>query len=641
MDTFLSLTVVGVVAGCIYALTAAGLVVTYTTSGIFNFAHGAIGMFSAFAFWDLSQNRDWPVPLALAVVVFVLAPLIGSFVERFLIRGLQGAALDASLTVTVGLLLLLIGVSAAIWDPSTARTLPQFFSGDSVSIGGVVVTYHQLTVVVVALAVAAGLRVFMFNTRPGIATRAVVDDRDLAALAGATPARFSQLGWALGAMLAAVAGILLAPLVNLDINTLTLLVINGYAAAMVGRLRNLPLTFVGGVALGLVEAYVVGYLPVGDALSQIKPIIPMIFLVVALLVLPQGRLRGRVASIRPPRVAGARESLVMAGVFVVVAVLLSQALSDGLLATLSLGLGFGLVMLSLVLLTGYGGQVSLCQLTFAGLGAFAMSKYGTGGAPVGLLAAVGLAGAVGALVALPALRLRGLYLALSTLAFAYAMEHAFFNNDDAFSLSLSLRVERLYIPGIDLRGQRAYFVFLAVVFVVAALAVLWVRRSGLGRRLVAMGDSPAASATMGMSLTRTKLVVFTLSAGLAGLGGALLGGQQGLVGPADFTLLASITLLLITVTMGIRTVTGVLFAGIALAFGPDIQASFPALHDIVPIGVGLGAIGIARNPNGVFGGNTPLQWLRERRATDASHAQVTPGVPAPRDPEEAPVASGR
>ncbi len=641
MDTFLSLTVVGIVAGCIYALTAAGLVVTYTTSGIFNFAHGAIGMISAFAFWDLSQNRGWPVPIALVLVVFVLAPLIGMFVERVLIRGLQGAALDASLTVTVGLLLLLIGLAAAIWDPATARTLPQFFSGNSVSIGGVVVTWHQLTVVLVAVAVAAGLRLFMFNTRPGIATRAVVDDRDLAALAGATPGHFSQLGWGLGAMLAAVAGILLAPLVNLDINTLTLLVINGYAAAMVGRLRNLPLTFAGGVALGLIEAYAVGYLPVGNALSQIKPIIPMVFLVVALLVLPQGQLRGRMASIRPPRVAGARESLVMGGVFVAVAVLLSLVLSEGLLATFSLGLGFGLVMLSLVLLTGYGGQVSLCQLTFAGLGAYAMSKYGTDGAPIGLLAAVGLAGAVGALVALPALRLRGLYLALSTLAFAYAMESAFFNNDDAFSLSLSLPVDRLYIPGIDLRGQRAYFVFLAVVFVIAAVSVLWVRRSGLGRRLVAMGDSPAASATMGMSLTRTKLVVFTLSAGLAGLGGALLGGQQGLVGPADFTLLASITLLLITVTMGIRTVTGVLFAGIALAFGPDIQASFPALHDIVPIGVGLGAIGIARNPNGLFGGNTPLQWLRERRARDADAARNGAALPAPRDSQEVPVAAGQ
>lgn len=267
---------------------------------------------------------------------------------------------------------------------------------------------------------------------------------------------------------------------------------------------------------------------------------------------------------------------------------------------------------------------------------------GTGGAPIGLLAAVALAGAVGALVALPALRLRGLYLALSTLAFAYSMEYVFFGNPRVFSSSLSLSVERVYIPGIDVRGQAEYFLLLCVVFAVAAVGVLALRRSGLGRRLVAMGDSPAACATMGMSLTWTKLLVFTISAGLAGLGGALLGGQQGLVGPADFTLLASITLLLLTVVFGVRTVTGVLFAGLALAFGPEIQASLPALRDVVAIGVGLGAIGIGRNPNGTFGGYTPRQIWRDRQAKRTADAlQTAEHTPSTIDREEVPSAAGR
>ena len=589
--------------------------VTYTTSGVFNFAHGAIGMMAAFAYWDLSVHRDWPVPLALATVILVLAPLFGALLERVLMRRLDRASLDISLTVTVGLLVFLIGLATAIWNPTTARTLPRFFPGDTVRLASINITYHQIIVVLTAIAVAIGLRLFMFSTRPGIATRAVVDDRELAALTGASPGRFSQLGWALGAMLAAVAGILLAPLVTLDINTLTLLVINGYAAAVLGRLRNLPLTFVGGVMIGLLEAYAVGYLPVGDALGQIKPIIPMVFLFLVLLVMPQDRLRGRSTGVRPPRVAGGRESLVTGALFVALAVGVALYYPDGTLSTLTTGVSLGVVLLSLVLLTGYSGQVSLCQLTFAGLGAFAMSKVGgEGGAAIGLLAAVVLAAAVGALIALPALRLRGLYLALSTLAFAYCMDYVFFSNQETFGPSLSLEVEPVYIPGVDLTGQQAYFVFVCAVFAIAGIGVLWLRRSTLGRRLVAMGDSPAACATIGMSLTTTKLVVFAMSAGLAGLGGALLGGQQGLVGPTDFTLLGSITLLLLAVVMGIRTVTGMLFAGVALAYGPVLQSNVDSLRDVVSLAVGLGAIGIGLNPNGTFGGHTPLQRRRDRRA---------------------------
>jgi branched-chain amino acid transport system permease protein len=632
MDTFLPLTVVGVVAGCIYALTAAGLVVTYTTSGIFNFAHGAIGMVSAFAFWDLSQHHHWPSGLAFAAVVLVVAPALGLLIERLLMRRIESSSLDTSLTVTVGLLVLLIGIAKMVWDPSQPRFVPQFFPTHSVSVAGVVISWHQLTVVAAAIAVAIALRLFLYSTRPGIATRAVVDDRELAALTGAAPVRFSQLGWALGAMLAALAGVLLAPLVTLDINTLTLIVINGYAAAMVGRLKNLPLTFVGGVALGLLESYAVGYLPVGNLLGQIKPIIPMVFLFVALLVLPQARLRGRSTVIRPPRVAGLRESLVTAAAFLAVAAVLAVTLSAGTIATVSLAVCFGLVMLSLVLLTGYGGQVSLCQLTFAGIGAFAMAKVGDGGSVLGLLAAVGLAGAVGALIALPALRLRGLYLALSTLAFAYSMDYVFFQNPKVFGNSLSLSIKRLHVGGLSLTNGRAYFFFLCAVFALVAVGVLAVRRSTLGRRLVAMGDSPAAAATVGMSLTRLKLLVFTLSAALAGLGGALLGGVQGLVGPADFPLLSSILLLLLAVVFGIRTTTGMLFAGLVLAYGPVIQTHVHgSLRDIVSLGVGLGAVGIGRNPNGTFGGNTPLQRLRDRRAPDLP---AVVAVPAPMGPVE-------
>src|SRR5437763_16153336 len=149
MSEFLALSVVGIVAGCIYALTAMGLVVTYTTSGIFNFAHGAIGMVAAFMYWELSVNQGWPTPVALVVVLGVFAPLLGALIERVLMRPLHGSSVETTLTVTIGLLLRLIVLATIILDATTSRVLPQFFAGNSVPILGVVVTWLYITFVVV------------------------------------------------------------------------------------------------------------------------------------------------------------------------------------------------------------------------------------------------------------------------------------------------------------------------------------------------------------------------------------------------------------------------------------------------------------------------------------------------------------
>jgi branched-chain amino acid transport system permease protein len=565
--------------------------------------------------------------------------LFGAVIERVLMRPIRGASLDVTLTVTLGLLLLLLGLAVVLWDPTQPRIIYPFFRGASVTVFGVVVTEHQLVVIAAAAAVALGLRLFLYRTRTGTALRAVVDNPDLTALAGASPARFGQLGWAIGSMLAALAGVLLAALVSpLDATTLTLLVINGFAAAMVGRLRNLPLTFAGGIALGLTEAYLVGYLPVGSFLSQVKPTVPMVFLFVVLILLPERRISGRTISPRPPRVAGFWESVVAGAVLVGLALVVGPELSKSNLQTASHGVALGLVMLSLVLLVGYGGQVSLCQMTFAGLGAFAMGQVANGASWWGVIAAIGLAAAVGAVVALPALRLRGLYLALATLAFAQAMDTGFFLNEHTFGISGSLAIGRVSLPGVSLDSDESFLVFLCVVFALVSIGLLALRRGSYGRRLRALADSPAASATVGMNLTATKLTVFAISAGLAGLAGALYGQQQGLVGEPDFQLLLSLTLLLLAVVWGIRTMTGMLVAGLLFAFFPVIQSHVPALRDLVYLGTGLAAIGIGRNPNGVFGGNTPLQRRRDKKQAEAAAASIT--VAASDETSEAVRASG-
>lgn len=616
MSQFLSLTVAGIATyGCVYAITAMGLVVTYTTSGIFNFAQGAIGMIGAYLYYELSQVWGWPSWGAFLMVVLVLTPVMGAGIERIVVRRLERAALEAQLTVTIALLLLGIAVATAFWNPQVARRVPPYFNGHQVSIGGVVLTWHQLIVVAASVISAIVLRLFFYRTRAGIATRAVVDDRELAALTGAAPARYAQLGWALGCALASVAGILVAPLINLDITTLTLLVINGYAAAMVGRLRSLPLTFVGAIALGLIQSYAVGYLPVSVVWSDLEQVIPMLFLLIVILALPQSRASlTRRIRIRAPRVVGRRESVLGAGGFLLAAVAAAAFLSGSSLQYATTGAALAIIMLSLVMLTGYGGQVSLCQLTFAGLGAYAMGKVGgTGGSLLGLLAAVGLAAGVGALVALPALRLRGLYLALATLAFAQGMDAAFFNNIDVFGVSLSLNVARPHVPGISMYNDRHYFVGLCVVFVLIAVALLAVRRSRFGRRMLAISDSPSACLTLGVDMTMSKLAVFTASAGIAGLGGALYAGAQGAVSPNDFQFLLSLTVLLLAVAWGIRTTAGMFAAGIVLALQPLLSQHLTHPRDAFSLLVGLAAIAVSQNPEGTFGGNTPLQMWRDRR----------------------------
>jgi branched-chain amino acid transport system permease protein len=596
VTTFLALTLVGLVVGCIYALTACGLVVTYTTSGVFNFAHGAIGMVAAFTYWQLTVDWGLPVPVGLALVLLVLAPLSGALVERVLVRPLYGAPVGVTLVVTLGLLISLIGVANVAWPPTETRVLPKFFDGHTVKLFTLVVSFNQLLVIVAAVAVAVGLKLFFSRTITGIAMRAVVDDQDLAALAGTYPQRVAQLSWALGASLAALAGILLAPLVTLDILGLTLLVINGYAAAMVGRLRSLPLTVAGALALGLGDSWLVGYAP-GAVVDRLKPALPMFLLFAAVLFLRQERLRtGSLTGVRMARTPSLRQSLAWGGVLVVAVWVVSGQLGPGKLATVGQGLVLGFVMLSLVLLSGYAGQVSLCQMTFVGLGAYAMGKVG---GDLGLLAAVALPAAAGALVALSVVRLRGLHLALATLAFAQALDVVFFKR--ALGYGGALKVHRPDLPLVDVTGDRAYTVLLAVVLAAGGVGVLALRRRAFGRRLVALNDSPAACATMGISVTVTKLVVFTVSAGIAGLGGALFGGLHGSVSPNDFVLLNSLVVLLLATLGGLYTVTGVSLAAMMYALFPVLQDALPGLGQVAYLLTGIGALTLGRNRYGLGG----------------------------------------
>ena len=627
MTEFLSLLVTGVVTGSIYAVTASGLVVTYNATGVFNFAHGAVGMFLAYLYWQLWQGWGWDPVLSLVIVLLVVAPLFALGVERVLMRPLYGSSLNTMIVVTLGMFLILYGLTSTIWNQTVVRNLPSWFASDQVDVLNVNLTYEQLITIGCAVGVAGGLWVLFKRTRLGVSMRAVVDDPALASMTGARSSRISGFAWMIGFMLAGLAGILLAPGTGMSIQILSELVIFGYAAAIVGRLRSLPLTFLGAMILGVGESMAVGYVP-SSALNDVTAVLPMGLLIIALLILPQAKLSvGRVVRIRAPRVPSLTTTLVSGVVLVGVAALLSSLITGNNLYTLGLALAIGLAALSLVLLSGYGGQAWLCQFTFIGLGCWAMSKVDGGSSILGVLAAIGLCAAAGGLLALPALRLRGLYMALATLAFAALMDSIFFINPSVVSGG-SITVGRPEIFGLRFTSDRSFIILLAIVFALCLIGVGALRRGPFGRRLVAMSDSQAACATVGMNITSTKLAVFILSGGLAGLAGALYGGMSRTVSVAQFSFVNSMVLFVAVVLAGVTILSGSVQAGIGLAFAPLIGLHIPSISGFTYILFGVGIVAVGRNPYGMGRVYADVGvWWDRRRATRRANDQVTGSPP--------------
>jgi branched-chain amino acid transport system permease protein len=653
VSNFLQYTVFGIMFGAGYAIAATGLVVTYTTSGVFNIAHGATGMFAAFVFWQLRWGWNWPTPLALVVVIGVLAPLFGCAVEKLLMRNLADASEATKLAVTIGLLIALEGAALWIWNPQTARPFPAFYASNKVLLFGVYVTWTQLITLGTFVVCVLVLWFILHRTRIGVDMRAVVDNRPLLMLFGGNPNRASRLSWMLGSSLAAIAGILIAPTLQLSVAPLTLLVINAYAAAIIGRLKSLPLTFLGALIIGLAGSYAVGYLPVSSVgwLQNLPLAIPIIILIVALLLQPHERLRGY--TVRRSResfpVPSYRLALTGGVLLVVVSAALAPVLGTQPLYFASIGLALGVVGLSLVPLLGWAGQISLCQMTFAGVGALAFAHATGGGSVLGLLAAFAVAAVIGALTALPAIRLRGLYLALATAAIAELFDSwifglpsvTFFHHTLPLFESGAIPVARLSIGGVGLTNDRLYLVALAVIFSLFGLLVVALRRSRFGRALIAMRESQAGSETLGMRTTALKLGVFTLSAGIAGVGGVLLAGVYTQVTPTQFSFLQSLPLLLLIMAGGASTVGGATFGALALGVFGFVGTLSGLVYQIAQLLPGLVGVGLGNQPNGVaadmsaslarLAGRLPGHLPERLRLTSATAAVSASGPVAASD----------
>lgn len=639
----------GLAIGALYALYATGIVVVYTTTGIFNFSQAAIGAFSAFLYWQFRVDWHWPAIPALLVVVCVVAPLIGLVLDRVIMRKLEGSSVVIQLLVTVGVMYFILTATGQIWQQDRPRKLIAFYGTKSIDLGPVNLTYHRAIVLVVALAVAAALRL-LFRSRLGVAMRAVVDNRTLAGLAGAKPDIVSSVAWSIGAMLGALAGILIAPELELDPANLNAVLVVAFAAAAFGQLKSLPLALVGALLIGVGRQFMSSFLKLGGDWQFSKDALAAVVLFLVVIALPQSRLEvGRVARNlkRHERTTWPWEAVIGGAVLVLVFVALSGgwlhfgiwdpgAWNQVAFNRANVALAIAFIGMSLVPLTGWAGQLNFAPMAFAGWGAFLHLRIAVdqdaATVSVWWLVVVGLLSApLGALVALTAARLRGLYLALASIAFAEIMAKLLFPHPRS-GFRDAVVFKPFDVFGLELTGRRAFMLLLVVLFSIFMVGLTVLRRSRYGRRWVAINNSEAAAATVGISVVTTKIVVYAVSAAMAGIGGALFATASGSVDAVrTFTLDAGIPIVLLMAIGGMAYPIAALFTTFQLLFLAleERLEQAGANHYLLAViafmkyfGPGLGAIGMVVNQRGAAfeTGRQNARYLPWRHDAKAEYA---------------------
>jgi branched-subunit amino acid ABC-type transport system permease component len=603
VKAYLPFVVVGLTSGSLYGLAGMGLVLTFKTSGIFNFAHGAMAAAAAFVFFDLHFMHGLPWPLALALCVFVLGPLMG-LATGALARRLAGAPPVLTIVATVGLLLALQGLLAWKYG-GEIRNVPVFLPKGSVRLFDTPVQYAQLVVVATGAIITGLLYVFFRRGRLGIAMRSVVDDPALLDLAGTPPERVRRAAWIIGSSFAALSGILIAPSLGLDTILLTLLVVQAFGAAAIGAFTSLPLTYAGGIGLGVAASVATKQVASHPQLSGLPATLPFLVLVVALLVIPRRRLllpSAGAAAVRAADPWSVPAPVRRAGLAVgLVAAVAVPGVVGARLPVFINGAIFVLIFVSLGLLVWTSGQISLCHAAFAALGATMFSHFTIGlGLPwfVALIAAGVATVPLGAVVAVPAIRLSGIYLALATFGFGIVMERVVYGTGFMFGGTGLRAAPRPAFPGVDPHSDTAFYYVVLGVAVAGCGLVVAVSRSRLGRILRALRDSPVALTTHGVNVNATRLIVFCVSAFLAGVAGSLFVAFTGQAGTAGFGPFQSLIWLAVLAISGRSLVASAAVAALLLAvlpaYAPDGFTTyqtmlFGALAIVVPV---LGTIRI-------------------------------------------------
>jgi branched-subunit amino acid ABC-type transport system permease component len=595
---YLPFLVAGLVSGSLYGLAGLGLVLTFRTSGVFNFAHGAIAAGAAYVFYSLHDTHGLAWPLAAVITVAGFSAIVGPILEA-LTRPLAGAADSVVVIGTVGLLLAVQGILYLIYG-NAARNTPTFLPESGFTVGEISISWAQVISVAVAAFGAAGLYLFLQRAPLGVSMRAVVDNPTLVDLSGSAPARIRRAGWALGSGVAAIAGILLAPTLSLDVNLLTLLVVQAFGACAVGFFSSLPLTFIGGLVIG-VAASLATKIFTEQPLTGVPPTVPFLVLIAVLLVAPVSKLPGGRAG-RRNLVAAVPSPLnprtLAVGAAVAAGAIAVPFVVGTKLPVWTTGLAYLVVFGSLALLTWGSGQLSLCHAAFLAVGTTSMAWLTEHGVPwIPALLLAGLAAVpFGALVAIPALRLSGIYLALATLGFGIFMQNVLYPSSLMFGIQLSVRVPRpIFGPFDTSDGRTLYFVMLITV-VLCTIGILAVQRGRFGRLLGALAESPTMLSTHGLSTTTARLIVFCASAFFAGIGGALAVTQTGAANGITFGPVQSLFYVAVLGVAGTRRLRGPIVAALLFSVVPGYSTSFGSNRQLLAFGTCavVAAIALAR-----------------------------------------------
>jgi sulfate-transporting ATPase len=608
----------GLGAGSIYALTGQGIVLVYRGSGVLNFAHGAFGMIGAFWFY-LWRDDGMATPPAMALALAVGA-VMGAATHLLVMRPLRGAPALARLIATLGLLTVGLAFGLERWGDSP-RIVAKLLPVDPVDLGAdLVVGRDRLILFGIAAAASVVLMAVYRWTRFGLATTAVAEDQRNLALVGVSPDLVATCNWALGSMLAVAGAVLIVNITGLQVVGLTLLVVPGLAAALVGGFRSFPLTLAGGMLIGVLESEV--------AYAQTKVSDPTLlegwgravpFAVIIVVLTVRGRslpLRSDRAE-RPPEVGAGRPrplaaTLVTAGT----AGLLAFALSERMVEAVTTSAVVAIVVLSLTVVTGYAGQLSLAQFALAGTGAWMASRLVVNyDLPFEVAALIGIVGTVpiGVVVGLPALRTRGVNLAVVTLGLALVLESLILNNSTRTGGITGTQIGSPTFFGFDLdttRYPERYSLMALGCLVVVAVAVANLRRGRVGRRLVAVRSNERAAAALGISVTGVKLYAFGLSAAIAAIGGVLMAYRRPtVVFYPTFSVFESILVIVYGVIGGIGFVLGALFGAVLAPGGLLPVASGDLLENgrVVQLVLGVLVIGVLLwRPDGL----ASLGWRR-------------------------------
>ena len=625
MHEYILFAILGLTAGSIFAALAMGLVTTYRGTGVINFAQAAIAAWGAYVYAELSSTGALVLPIGhiqlggpwSAGPAFIAgvasAALLGLILHLIVFRPLHGAPPLAKVVATVGLLLALDALITLRFGAEPIAVAPLLPSGD-VTVAGLSFSESVLWLAGLTVVLMGGLWSYGRYTRTGIATRAAMENERAASLSGYSPDRLAAVTWVLASTVAAAVVILATPSTGLSADQIVLFVVPALACALVGRLTSIPLACAAGLGLGVIESELT--LLSGKAwwphwaTVGVSDSVPFVIVIVALFVLgPRIPTRGGLdvqllPPVRRPRVRPGRVAILILG-GVVALMLTTGSYRFGVITSMIVAI----IALSLVVLTGLVGQLSLAQAAVAGTAGFALSKIGTSlPFPISTLVASLLAALLGVSIGIPALRIRGAQLAAVTLAAGVAIEQFVFNNP-SFSPISGNPIPDPHIFGLDLAVRRGtdlarlpFGLLILAVLALAALAVANLMRSASGRAMLAVRSNERAAAATGINVAATKLLAFGFSAFLAGLAGTLIGYSRGQLSAESFTVFASLAFLAFAYLGGITSIGGALVAGTLAPLG----IGYVVVNQVISLGqyytlvAGLSLVLVAMlNPGGI------------------------------------------